>query len=344
MSAPSGPHRRYNPLLDEWVLCSPHRLERPWQGQTETSVRETLPAYDPDCYLCPGNARAKGEKNPGYATTFAFDNDFPALLASSTENGPDDGLLVARAEAGRCRVLCFTPYHDLSLARMSEAAIRNVVELWAEEHQALARDGRFAYVQLFENKGALMGCSNPHPHCQVWATEHVPTLPARKLERQRVFFEKNGRDLLGAVLERELRERERVVCENAHWVCVVPFWAVWPFETMLLPRRAVGDIASLSAPEREALAAIVRRLTVRYDNLFECSFPYSMGWHSRPCDGAEHPYWRLHATWLPPLLRSATVRKFLVGYELTAEPQRDLSAEDAARRLRETSERHYLDR
>ena len=334
MSAPSGPHRRYNPLLDEWVLCSPHRLERPWQGQTETSVRETLPAYDPDCYLCPGNARAKGEKNPGYATTFAFDNDFPALLASSTENGPDDGLLVARAEAGRCRVLCFTPYHDLSLARMSEAAIRNVVELWAEEHQALARDGRFAYVQLFENKGALMGCSNPHPHCQVWATEHVPTLPARKLERQRVFFEKNGRDLLGAVLERELRERERVVCENAHWVCVVPFWAVWPFETLLLPKRTAARLPDLDGEARAALADALKELLTRYDALYGVPFPYSMGWHQAPFDGISVEPWLLHAHFYPPLLRSTHVRKFMVGYELLAEPQRDLTAEEAAATLR----------
>ncbi len=344
MSRPNGPHRRYNPLLDEWVLCSPQRLERPWQGQTEKDARDDLPAYDPGCYLCPGNARANGERNPAYASTFAFDNDFPALVGSAPVAEPTDELLVARSEAGRSRVLCFTPRHDLSLARISHAEIRKVVELWAEESQALARDGRFGYVQLFENKGALMGCSNPHPHCQIWATEHVPTLPARKLERQRAYFEAHGRDLLGDTLARELRDKERVVCENAHWVCVVPFWAVWPFETMLLPRRALGDLASLTAPERDALAEIVRRLSVRYDNLFNCSFPYSMGWHPRPCDGPEHRYWRLHATWLPPLLRSATVRKFLVGYELTAEPQRDLSAEEAAMRLREIPERHYLDR
>jgi len=337
-----GPHRRYNPLLDEWVLCSPHRLQRPWQGQTERVTEERLPEYDPYCYLCPGNSRANGQKNPAYATTFAFDNDFPALLPEARDERVDEGgLLVAETAGGRCRVLCFSPRHDLTLAEMDAGAIRGVVEAWAGEVEALGQDARIRYVQLFENKGALMGCSNPHPHCQVWATGHLPLIPARKLAAQRAYLERHGRDLLGDYLTRELAHGERIVCRNEHWVALVPFWAVWPFEAMLVPVRRVADLPSLRPEERDALADVLRRLAVRYDNLFHCSFPYSMGWHGRPHDGGEHPYWRLHAVAFPPLLRSATVRKFLVGFELTAEPQRDLTAEAAAARLRELPEEHY---
>jgi len=337
-----GPHRRYNPLLDEWVLCSPHRLERPWQGQTELVAEERLPAHDPSCYLCPGNSRANGQKNPAYATTFAFDNDFPALLPEGRDERIDEGgLLVAETAGGRCRVLCFSPRHDLTLAEMDAPAIRGVVEAWAGEVEALGQDGRIRYVQLFENKGALMGCSNPHPHSQVWATGHVPLIPARKLAAQRAYLERHGHDLLGDYLTRELAHGERIVCRNEHWVALVPFWAVWPFEAMLVPVRRVADLPSLRPEERDALADVLRRLVVRYDNLFRCSFPYSMGWHGRPHDGGEHPYWRLHGVAFPPLLRSATVRKFLVGFELAAEPQRDLTAEAAAARLRELPEEHY---
>jgi UDPglucose--hexose-1-phosphate uridylyltransferase len=344
MSEPRrAPHRRYNPLLDEWVLCSPHRLQRPWQGQVEDAAPPARPRYDPSCYLCPGNERANGQRNPTYPTTFAFENDFPALLPSSDVEAADDaGLLVAEPATGRCRVLCFSPRHDLTLAEMEAAAIRPVVDAWAAEFEALGRDPAIAYVQVFENKGAMMGCSNPHPHCQVWATGHVPLVPARKRAAQEAYFARHGRDLVGDYLERELaRESERVVFRNEHWTALVPFWAVWPFETMLVPARRVPDLPALTDAERTSLADAIRRLTARYDNLFRTSFPYSMGFHSRPTDGKEHPYWRLHAAYLPPLLRSATVRKFLVGYELTAEPQRDLTAEDAAARLREQSEIHH---
>jgi len=346
MSLPTGAHRRYNPLLDEWVLCSPGRLSRPWQGQVEAAPDENLPAYDPTCYLCPGNARARGARNPAYTSTFAFDNDFPALAPGGPEAPADaDGLLVARSAGGLCRVLCFSPRHDLTLALMSPAQIRPVVDAWAEEYTRLGAREDVAHVQAFENKGEMMGCSNPHPHCQVWATAHVPTLPARRLASQRRYFEAHGSDLLGDTLARELASGERVVCDNTHWVVLVPFWAVWPFETMVLPRRRVADVAALSSEERDALADVLCRLNVRYDNLFRCSFPYSMGWHARPTDGAEHPWWRLHAAYQPPLLRSATVRKFVVGYELAAEPQRDLLPEEAAARLRDSPERHYrLDR
>ena len=339
---PQGPHRRYNPLLDEWVLVSPQRLERPWQGLVEPPEIPTLAAYDPSCYLCPGNERANGARNPAYTTTFAFDNDFPALLEETPQQRLDDGLLEARSERGICRVLCFTPRHDLSLARMSATEIRAVVTAWAEETAALGARDAIGYVQLFENKGALMGCSNPHPHCQVWATEQVPSLPAKKLRMQSAYHKSHGRDLLGDYLERETKDGSRLVCANEHWVALVPFWAVWPFEAMLLPRRRVESLPALDAPERDALADILKRLNVRYDNLFRCSFPYSMGWHGSPADGSAHDYVRLHAVCLPPLLRSASVKKFLVGYEMTSEPQRDSTPEAAAARLREQTERHYL--
>jgi UDPglucose--hexose-1-phosphate uridylyltransferase len=339
---PKSPHRRYNPLLDEWVLCSPHRLQRPWQGQVEDEPTEKRPRYDASCYLCPGNVRANGERNPAYTATFAFDNDFAALLPESLVAPVNEGgLLVAEPATGRCRVLCFSPRHDLTLAEMDSASIRPVVDAWAGEVEAIGGDPAIRYVQVFENKGAMMGCSNPHPHCQVWATGHVPVVPARKLETQRAYHERHGRDLLGDYLEKELAAAERLVCRNDDWVALVPFWAVWPFEVMIVPVRRVPDLPSLSGDERDALADILRRVSVRYDNLFRTSFPYSMGFHGRPTDGGEHPWWRLHAVYFPPLLRSATVRKFLVGYELTAEPQRDLTAEDAAARLRPRSETHY---
>lgn len=331
------PHRRYNPLLDEWVLCSPQRLDRPWQGQVEHPHERAL-VYDPSCYLCPRNLRASGVRNPDYATTFAFDNDFPALSPNLGAPGARDALLTAVPEAGRCRVLCFSPRHDLSLAQLDHAGLRAVVQAWVDETVMLAASGTFGYVQVFENKGALMGCSNPHPHCQIWATEHVPTGPSRRLAGQRHHWERHGSDLLGDYLKRELLEQERLVCRNDHWIALVPFWAVWPFETMLLPERHVSELPLLNAAERDALAEILGRLGMRYDNLFDCSFPYSMAWHGQPSDGGDHPYWRLHATYYPPLLRSATVRKFLVGYELAAEPQRDVTAEEAAARLRAVSE------
>jgi UDPglucose--hexose-1-phosphate uridylyltransferase len=337
-----APHRRYNPLLDEWVLVSPQRLERPWQGREEPVPPETTLAYDPDCYLCPGNPRARGERNPAYTSTFAFDNDFPALVPQDGPTEQGEALLRWRGENGACRVLCFSPRHDLTLARLPLPEMRGVIDAWAEETRRLEARPGIGYVQAFENKGALMGCSNPHPHGQVWATADVPTLPARKQATLRAHFEAHGGDLLGDYLAQELRAGERVVHANEHWVVLVPFWAVWPFETMVLPRRHVLDLPSLEDAERDSLAEALHAITVRYDNLFRCSFPYSMGWHGRPVRG-EHPYWRLHATFLPPLLRSASVRKFLVGYELTAEPQRDLTPEDAAERLRAQPLAHEMD-
>jgi UDPglucose--hexose-1-phosphate uridylyltransferase len=337
-----SPHRRYNPLLDEWVLCSPHRLQRPWQGQVEDEAPEARPAYDPSCYLCPGNLRANGERNPRYTSTFAFDNDFAALLPESPiAPANDGGLLVAEPATGHCRVLCFSPRHDVTLAEMEAPAIRPVVDAWALEVKTIGARPAVLYVQVFENKGAMMGCSNPHPHGQVWATSYVPVGPARKLVTQRAYLQRHGRDLLGDYVAKELAAGERIVCRNDQWVALVPFWAVWPFEVMLVPVRRVPDLPSLTGGERDALADLLRRVSVRYDNLFRTSFPYSMGFHGRPTDGEEHPEWRLHAVYFPPLLRSATVRKFLVGFELTAEPQRDLTAEDAAARLRAQGETHY---
>ena len=342
----AGPHRRYNPLLDEWVLVSPHRLERPWQGQVEKAPPSALPPYDPGCYLCPGNTRANGQRNPAYAATYVFDNDFPALLpATSATVRPQagDDLFVAEPQSGRCRVICFSPRHDLTLAQMDVAGIGSVIETWADEVGRLARTDGIGYVQVFENKGAAMGCSNPHPHCQAWASATVPHVPARKLAMQERYAARHGRDLLGDYLARELEVGDRLVCRNDAWVAVVPFWALWPFETMVMPVRKVDDLRALTGDERGQLADILRRLAVRYDNLFQCSFPYSMGWHGRPVDGGSYPGCRLHAVYFPPLLRSATVRKFLVGYEMTGEPQRDLTPETAAARLRDQSEVHYLE-
>lgn len=339
---PETPHRRYNPLLDEWVLCSPHRLDRPWQGEVAEAIPESRLRYDAACSLCPGNVRANGQRNPDYATTFAFDNDFPALVAESGASATDDGgLLLTEPATGRCRVLCFSPRHDLTLAEMDAAGVLPVVDAWVEEVKSLGSLPAVRYVQVFENKGTMMGCSNPHPHGQVWATGHVPLFPARKLVSQRAHFGRHGSDLLGDCLARELSAGERIVCRNEHWVALVPFWAVWPFELMLVPLRRVPDLPALSGQERHALADILCRVGARYDNLFRTSFPYSMGFQGRPSDGEEHPWWRLHAVFFPPLLRSASVRKFLVGFELTAEPQRDLTPEEAAARLRAQPERHY---
>ncbi len=333
-----GSHRRFNPLLDEWVLCSPRRLDRPWQGRVEAVAMPAQAAYEPDCYLCPGNARARGQRNPSYEHTFAFDNDFPALDPVAHEQSLRDDLLRTQPESGRCRVICFTPRHDLSLSRMSVADVARVVDTWAAECDALASAGA-GYVQLFENRGELMGCSNPHPHAQIWATAHVPTMPAKKAATQARYFDSHGSDLLGDYLERELGEQSRIVIANEHWVVLVPFWAVWPFQTMVVPRRRVGVLSQLARDERVSLAAALCDITSRYDNLFDCEFPYSMGWSAAPVGAEDDPSWRLHCEFLPPLLRSATVRKFLVGYELMAEPQRDLTAEDAAARLRATSPR-----
>ena len=280
------PHRRYNPLTGDWILVSPHRNKRPWQGQVERPPQETRPAYDPTCYLCPGNERAGGKRNPDYASTFVFTNDFSALLPDSPA-APAGGspLMRAESEQGNCRVICFSPRHDLTLPEMPVEDIRHVVDVWAEQIVELGK--HYRWVQVFENKGAVMGCSNPHPHGQVWAGSALPNEPAKEDRQQRAYFEQHGSPLLLDYAALEATQGERVVVENEHWLAVVPYWALWPFEILLLPRRHVLRLPDLTDAERDALAGILKRLLTRYDNLFEISFPYSMGWHGAPTGSEE---------------------------------------------------------
>ncbi len=342
------PHRRLNPLTGEWVLLSPQRIERPWQGQVEAAEEQPRPPYDPDCYLCPGNERAHGQRNPPYTGPFVFTNDFPALLPElpSSQRGAEEAesharspLLRAEAAWGTCRVVCFSPRHDLTLAEMPESEIEAVIDTWAEQTAELG--GRYRWVQVFENKGEMMGCSNPHPHGQIWAGTALPNEPAKEDAQQEAYFRAHDRPLLLDYAALEIGRGERVVLLSEHWLVVVPYWAVWPFEALLLPRRHVLRLPDLNAGERRALAAILKSLLTRYDNLFEVSFPYSMGWHGAPTDYGRYPGWQLHAHVYPPLLRSARVRKFLVGYEMLAEPQRDLTPEEAAARLQQVSDTHF---
>jgi UDPglucose--hexose-1-phosphate uridylyltransferase len=423
MSLPQGPHRRLNLLTGEWLLVSPQRALRPWQGQQEPPQALDLPEYDPTCYLCPRNTRANGQQNPDYQDVYVFVNDFSALEGageppqghseaeqSGAEESPNDAFkalhsppgsfssasaplqddkqgqhspqipprlitdnsltdnyitprlitdnsltdnyttsrlitdnssLITQKESGHCEVICFSPRHDLTLAQMDVEGVLRVVDLWCDRYAELSARPEINHIQIFENKGAAMGCSNPHPHGQIWAQAHVPELPACEGLRQAAHHAETGRVLLLDYLDTELQSRERLVLENEHFAAVVPFWAAWPFETLVLPKRHVPDLQTLRPEERLALADAVRRITCRYDNLFQCSFPYSAGIHQAPCDGQAHPGWQLHMHFFPPLLRSASVRKFMVGYELLAEPQRDISAESAAARLRELSDRHY---
>jgi UDPglucose--hexose-1-phosphate uridylyltransferase len=333
-----SPHRRWNPLRREWVIVSPHRTQRPWQGQTEEKSAVAALVYDPACYLCPGNTRAGGHVTPKYADTFVFDNDYAALksgVPAAILDVGDADLLRASTENGMCRVLCFDPRHDLTLATMSVESIRRVVEVWAAQEAELAAREDVGYVQIFENRGAMMGASNPHPHGQIWATEHIPNEPATELAAQREYKAAHGVSLLSAYLELELREGERIVAENESWVALVPFWAVWPFELLVLPRTAVGTLRDLDTAGRDGLASMLKTVTAAYNRVFDTPFPYSMGFHAAPCDGELHPEWQLHAHFYPPLLRSATVRKFMVGFELLGGPQRDITPESAAATLRE---------
>ncbi|HEY4048131.1 MAG TPA: UDP-glucose--hexose-1-phosphate uridylyltransferase [Acidobacteriaceae bacterium] len=339
------PHRRYDPLRGGWVLVSPHRTQRPWQGEVSRTDPGASTHYDPQCYLCPGNARAGGKKNPQYSTVFVFDNDYAALLPEAPEIVPDPShpLLRAETERGVCRVLCFHPDHSLTLARMTVDEIFSVVQAWAAQWSELGAKPEIGYVQIFENRGAMMGASNPHPHCQIWATGHVPDDPGAETINQIAYRAQHGACLLCDTLKTELSVGERIVCENDEFVALVPFWAVWPFETLLLSRAHLTGMDLFSRRQQRALAEILKRLTTRYDNLFQTSFPYTMGFHQRPTDGGEHPEWHFHGHFYPPLLRSATVRKFMVGFEMLGMPQRDITPESAAERLRELPERHYLD-
>jgi len=332
------PHRRYNPLTRDWVLVSPQRTERPWQGQAEEVTGEIQLRYDPTCYLCPGNARAGGVRNPQYGGTFVFENDFAALRPNTPEGKFDQaGLMVAEAERGICRVVCFSPQHDLTIARMSVSEINKVVDIWAEQYQELGARSFINWVQIFENRGATMGASNPHPHCQIWANSSAPNESYKETVAQSDYYTSNQSCLLCDYLALERKSGERLVCENEGFYAIVPFWAVWPFEIMLISKEHLTGLDKLSDQERTALADILKQETTRYDNLFQVPFPYSMGFHQRPTDGRAHPEWHLHVHFYPPLLRSATIRKFMVGYELLATPQRDITAESAARRLREIS-------
>ncbi len=341
----SAPHRRRNALTGEWLLVSPQRTARPWQGQMERVVSEQRPTYDPTCYLCPGNVRAGGVRNPDYTGTFVFENDFAALrpntapadLAYSVDD-TRPSLIEANSERGICRVVCFSPRHDLTLSGMDIPDLRRVVDTWVDQYVKLGDLAWVQHVQIFENRGEMMGASNPHPHGQIWANERIPNEPAKELREQGAYASASGNCLLCDYLRLELQHEQRVICSNEHFVALVPFWAVWPFETLVLPRKHHGALPTLSPAERDGLAGILRSVTRRYDKLFEISFPYSMGFHQSPTDDANHQEWHLHAHFYPPLLRSATIRKFMVGYEMLGQPQRDVTAESAAEQLRSSSE------
>jgi UDPglucose--hexose-1-phosphate uridylyltransferase len=328
-------HRRFNPLTGEWVLVSPHRNKRPWQGQTDDPAPSERPGYDANCYLCPGNTRASGQQNPDYQDVFVFTNDFSALLPETPQDATGDELFQAQTEQGICRVVCFSPDHSLTLAQLPQEQVEKVIRLWQHEFIDLGSREWIRHVQIFENKGAIMGCSNPHPHGQIWAQSSVPPVVQEMTRRQQEYFQKTGRSMLSDVLEREMREQVRVVATNASFAAWVPFWAVWPFEVMIAPRRHLTDIAHLQDAEIKDFASILSRVATAYDRLFATSFPYSAGIRQRPTDGDAHPGWHWHMSFFPPLLRSASVKKFMVGYEMFAMPQRDITAEQAAERIRE---------
>ena len=339
------PHRRWNLLRQSWVLVSPHRAERPWLGEVSQKTTPSGLKYDPKCYLCPGNQRAGGAVNPAYKDVFSFVNDFAALLPELplAVETPASPLLVAEPVRGLCKVLCFHPDHSLTLARMTQPEIRRVVDAWTGEYRELSGLDWIEYVQIFENRGAMMGASNPHPHCQIWSTDFVPNEPAAESKAQHDHLTSTGHCLLCDYLAAEHAANERIIFENEHFTALVPWWATWPFEALLVSRRHLGALPQLNGEEREALADALKRLTTRYDNLFEISFPYTMGFHQSPAKD-EHPEWHFHAHFYPPLLRSATVRKFMVGFEMLGMPQRDIIAESAAERLRACSEEHFWPR
>lgn len=334
------PHRRYNPLTGEYVVVSPQRLQRPWQGNQERRIVEKGFKYDDGCYLCPGNKRANGEYNPDYINTYVFDNDFPALLPDiSMDQQYHKNLLISKSINGSCRVICFSPRHDLTMAEMSEKEIQNIINTWTNQYEELG--GSYTWVQVFENKGASMGCSNPHPHGQIWASSFLPNELVKEDKNQKKYYDHEKRVMLIDYLELEMKLGERIVVENENWLAIVPFWAVWPFETILLPKRHIKYFQDLNMSERYDLSKILQKLLVRYDNIFEVSFPYTMGWHSAPFMLQDNDHWQLHAHFYPPLLRSSSIRKYLVGYEMLSESQRDITAEQAAEKLRNTSEIHY---
>ncbi|MFC2136770.1 UDP-glucose--hexose-1-phosphate uridylyltransferase [Bacteroidota bacterium] len=335
------PHRRYNPLTGEWVLVSPHRTKRPWQGQVEKPQEEVRPSFDTDCYLCPGNERAGGIKNSDYKNTFVFKNDFSALLFETPTGEIDDGLFQVKSDKGICKVICFSHRHDLTIPEMKVEDIRNVIDVWVEEYVSLGSEKHINYVQIFENKGAVMGCSNPHPHGQIWASGSIPNEPLKESNNQKDYYNKHKKSLLEEYLSNEIEKKERILIENDYFVALIPFWAIWPFESMIISKRKVQNIKELNEKEKTNFADMYKQLTIMYDNLFETSFPYSAGIHQSPTDGKDYPEWHLHMHFYPPLLRSATIKKFMVGYEMLANPQRDITAEQSAARLRDLSKIHY---
>ena len=335
-------HKRLNLLTGEWVLVSPHRTKRPWQGKVETHLADERPEYDKTCYLCPGNSRADGSVNPEYTKPYVFNNDFAALIDSTPDGHITiDDMLFAKSQKGICKVLCFSPKHNLTLPLMELSDIVEVVKLWQDEFKELSSQSWIKYIQIFENKGDIMGCSNPHPHGQIWSLSDIPTELAKESKQQQLYFAKNNKSLLADYLKVELKDKERIVYENEHFVALVPFWAVWPFEIMIISRRHVTDITQFNEAETQALAQIIKIVTIKYDNLFSVSFPYSAGMHQRPVNDGIHEEWHWHMHFYPPLLRSATVKKFMVGYEMLASPQRDITPEWAAEKLRTQDEMHY---
>jgi len=337
-------HTRLNILTGDWILVSPHRSKRPWQGKVEDLPKDGRPAYDPACYLCPGNKRADGSINPEYKNSFVFVNDFSALLANTPEGSVnEEGLLIANSESGVCKVICFSPRHDLTLPQMKVDDIEKVIELWQEEFTTIASNPSIKYIQIFENKGEIMGCSNPHPHGQIWSSSSVPLELSKETTQQKKYFDKHHKSLLSAYLEIELKKKERIVLENEAFVALVPFWATWPYEIMIVSKRHIQTITQLNEAEKKLFAAMLKELTAKYDNLFRVSFPYSAGIHQAPVNDGNHDEWHLHMHFYPPLLRSATVKKFMVGYEMLANPQRDITAEFAAEKLRSLSTIHYTE-
>lgn len=335
------PHRRFNILTGEWVLVSPHRTKRPWQGKKDVKSTLENKTYDETCYLCPTNTRASGDTNPDYNSTYSFTNDFAALMPELPVEKYQNGLLQGQTESGICKVICFSPNHGLTLPLMSVEQITQVVQLWKKEFLELGAKEGINYVQIFENKGAIMGCSNPHPHGQIWSQSSIPEEVLKKQTSQRNYWSTHSKSLLKDYLEQELELDERILLSNDHFVALVPYWAVWPYEAMIVPRKHYQDISQLNVEEEIAFAAIIKELTTLYDNLFETSFPYSSGIHQRPTDGGSHDEWHFHMSFYPPLLRSAEVKKFMVGYEMFANPQRDITAEAAAENLRKLSRVHY---
>ncbi len=336
------PHRRKNILTGEWVLVSPNRTNRPWQGEISSLSKDERPRYDPNCYLCPGNHRANGEVNPQYKNTFVFTNDFSSLLEDIPDQAENrNDLLIAKSEKGICRVVNFSPRHDLTLAGMKEKGIETVIATWQNEFRSLASNPAINYIQIFENKGSLMGNSNPHPHCQIWAQESIPAEPAKELKQFKQYYKKHNRSILSDYLKLERKLKERIVFENSSFAVVVPFWAVWPYETLIISKRKVSNILQLNKSEKKDFANALSITAVKYDNLFKTSFPYSAGLHQAPVDGKEYKEWHLHMHFYPPLLRSASIKKFMVGYEMMAEPQRDITPELSAIILKELPVIHY---